>query len=220
MGSRRLSPRRLHHRGNLPPTPHCLTPTRGTSWCCPIYCSWFLKFGAGAGESRAMATSSTVLTMAEGWFLTSSGRPSSSLLPQASPSGRWPAPKDRRAAHHHLPTQRLSQHDGLPEGPTPRAPESGCYTSPHRFGIRPTPSKPPSATISCRSLSGGWAGSPAGCEGSRHSAASSSWWACSDTPGGRGRWWRTMAIPITVRPAELHVLSRNPQVELVPCRRR
>src|SRR5215211_5634552 len=61
-----------------------------------------------------------------------------------------------------------------------------------------------------------WAGSPAGCEGSRHSAASSSWWACSDTPGGRGRWWRTMAVPITVRPAEVHVLSRNLQVELVP----
>jgi hypothetical protein len=25
---------------------------------------------------------------------------------------------------------------------------------------------------------------------------------------------------VTVRPAEVHVLSRNPQVELVPCRRR
>src|SRR5215218_5434225 len=38
-----------------------------------------------------------------------------------------------------------------------------------------------------------------------HSAASSSWWACSDTPGGRGRWWQTMAVPITVRPKEVHV---------------
>src|SRR5215211_5438980 len=53
-----------------------------------------------------------------------------------------------------------------------------------------------------------------------HSAASSSWWACSDTPGGRGRWWQTMAVPHYRAPGRGSRLSRNLQVELVPCRRR
>src|SRR5215211_2898791 len=49
-----------------------------------------------------------------------------------------------------------------------------------------------------------------------HSAASSSWWACSDTPGGRGRWWKTMDVPHYRAPGRGSRLSRNLQVELVP----
>jgi hypothetical protein len=38
--------------------------------------------------------------------------------------------------------------------------------------------------------------------------------ACADA-----RLWKAVAVAVIVRPAEVHVLPRNPQAELVPCRR-
>src|SRR5215217_394467 len=64
----------------------------------------------------------------------------------------------------------------------------------------------------------GWAASPAGCEGSRAQPSL----VLVGMLGHRGWSWTVVAddgVPITVRPAEVHVLLRNLQVELVPCRR-
>ena len=64
------------------------------------------------------------------------------------------------------------------------------------------------------------AGSPAGCEGSRAQCSLVLLVGMLGHPG-----WSWTVVPddgrtITVRPAEVRVLSRSPQVELVPCRRR
>jgi hypothetical protein len=46
--------------------------------------------------------------------------------------------------------------------------------------------------------SSAWAGSPAGCEGSRAQRSLVLLVGMLGHPGGRGRWWQTMAVPITV----------------------
>jgi hypothetical protein len=92
-----------------------------------------------------------------------------------------------------------------------------CQSPPREIGDPPPAHRRPAATGQLPRWPGGrqppTAVAPA--QSNWHAPPSSGWAACSD-----GRLWQAVAVAVIVRPAEVQRLPRNPQVELVPCRRR